>query len=183
MQVTATKILGVFLIEPKRSSDARGFFVELFHTDRYATLGLHRPFVQDNWSRSTRGVLRGLHLQNPRMQAKLVSVLRGEIFDVAVDVRVGSPTFGQYFSANISEYNGHQLFMPRGVAHGFQVISETADFIYKCDDFYSPDDEIVVRWSDPSLAIGWPLPNPILSPRDATAPLLSEIACLPRFGA
>src|SRR3972149_3398629 len=121
MQVIETKIPGVLIFEPKRFGDARGFFVETFHIDRYAAAGLRDPFVQDNWSRSRRGVLRGLHLQNPNAQGKLVSVAKGEIYDVAVDVRIGSPTFGYYVAVTLSEENGRQFFVPRGFAHGFCV--------------------------------------------------------------
>lgn len=127
--------------------------------------------------------LRGLHLQNPRAQGKLVSVISGYVLDVAVDVRVGSPTFGRHVAVEISEENGTQLFLPRGCAHGFLVLSETADFLYKCDEYYSPQDEIVVRWDDPALGIDWRISDPVLGPRDASAPLLAEIPNLPRFGA
>jgi dTDP-4-dehydrorhamnose 3,5-epimerase len=181
MRVTKCDIPGVLIIEPKRFGDSRGFFVETFRADRYLALGLSEPFVQDNWSRSSRRILRGLHLQNPNAQGKLVTVLRGEVFDVAVDVRVGSPTYGRHVSITISDDNGRQLFVPRGFAHGFQVLSETADLIYKCDSFHSPADEIVIRWNDPAVGINWPLPDAILNPRDASAPLLSEIDGLPRF--
>lgn len=128
-----------------------------------------------------RGVLRGLHLQNPNAQSKLVSVMRGTVFDVAVDVRIGSPTFGRHVGVELSEANGRQLFIPRGFAHGFAVLSDTADFFYKCDAFYSPKDELVVRWNDPVIGIDWPLTEPELAPRDAKAPLLSEVAGLPAY--
>lgn len=182
MQVIETSLPGVLIIEPKRHGDARGFFTETFRADRYAAAGLPHPFVQDNWSRSSRGVLRGLHFQNPNAQGKLIGVVRGEIYDVAVDVRQGSPTFGRHVGARLSEDNGRQFFVPRGFAHGFQVISDAADIMYKCDSFYSPADERVVRWNDPALAIEWPLSDPTLSPRDAAAPFLADVKGLPKAG-
>src|SRR6476619_4375257 len=175
MQVIETALPGALIIEPKRHGGARGFFTETFRADRYAGAGMAHPFVQDNWSRSARKVLRGLHLQNPNAQGKLIGVMRGEIYDVAVDVRRGSPTFGRHFGVRLSEENGCQFFVPRGFAHGFQVVSETADIMYKCDNLYSPADELVVRWNDPSLAIEWPIADPILSARDAQAPLLADV--------
>lgn len=182
MQAFATDIPGVMVIEPKRIGDTRGFFSETFQARRYAGLGLTHPFVQDNLSHSSRGVLRGLHLQNPTGQGKLVTALRGEILDVAVDVRIGSPTFGRHVSVKLSEENGRQVFVPRGFAHGFLVLSDTADCFYKCDNFYSHDDELIIRWDDPALAIDWQTKDPILSPRDASAPLLADVRRLPRFG-
>jgi dTDP-4-dehydrorhamnose 3,5-epimerase len=181
MQVIETAIPGVLIVEPRRHGDARGFFLETFHAERYAAAGIPGPFVQDNLSRSGRAVLRGLHLQNPNPQGKLVSVLRGHVFDVAVDLRVGSPTFGRHVAVELSEENGRQLFVPRGFAHGFQVLSERADFFYKCDAFYSPADEITVRWDDPEIGAAWPIDNPILSDRDRAAPLLTQAARLPRY--
>jgi dTDP-4-dehydrorhamnose 3,5-epimerase len=183
MQVTKTEIPGVLIITPRRIVDPRGFFSETFQAERYAALGMPHPFVQDNWSRSRRGVLRGLHLQNPRAQGKLVSVISGQVLDVAVDVRAGSPTFGRHVAVEISEDNGVQFFLPRGCAHGFVVLSETADFLYKCDEYYSPQDEIVVRWNDPALGIDWRISEPVLGARDAAAPLLADIPCLPSFDA
>jgi dTDP-4-dehydrorhamnose 3,5-epimerase len=181
MQVTKTEIPGVLLITPRRIVDARGFFAETFQAERYAAMGMPHPFVQDNWSRSRRGVLRGLHLQNPKAQGKLVSVMSGQVLDVAVDVRLGSPTFGRHVAVELSGDNGVQMFVPRGCAHGFAVLSDTADFLYKCDEYYSPADEIVVRWNDPALGIDWRIPDPVLGPRDAGAPLLADIANLPSF--
>jgi dTDP-4-dehydrorhamnose 3,5-epimerase len=133
-------------------------------------------------SRSGRGVLRGLHLQNPASQGKLVSVLRGRVLDVAVDVRVGSPNFGRHVALELSEENRRQLWVPRGFAHGFLVLSETADFFYKCDALYSPKDEITIRWDDPAIGIKWGIDNPALSPKDAVAPLLAELENLPVYG-
>jgi len=182
MNVIQTTIPGVLIIEPRVSRDQRGFFVECFRTDRYAVHGIAGPFVQDNLSRSSRGVLRGLHLQSPRMQGKLVGVLRGNVRDVAVDVRRGSPTFGQHVAVELSEENRRQLWVPRGFAHGFAVLSETADLFYKCDEFYSPSDEIAVRWDDRAIGIEWGIKSPILSTRDAVAPLLADVQTLPTYG-
>jgi dTDP-4-dehydrorhamnose 3,5-epimerase len=182
MNVIATEIPEVMIIEPKVLGDRRGFFVETFHADRYARHGIAAPFVQDNLSRSGRGVLRGLHLQNPNAQAKLVTVLRGCVSDVAVDVRRGSPTFGRHVAVELSEENRRQLFVPRGFAHGFVVLSETADVFYKCDAPYSAADEITVRWNDPTLGIPWGIDTPELSARDAAAPLLADVHVLPVYG-
>jgi dTDP-4-dehydrorhamnose 3,5-epimerase len=183
MEVTLTEIPGLLILEPKRFGDQRGFFAELFNAKRYSGLGISEPFVQDNVSRSGRGVLRGLHLQNPNTQAKLVSVMRGAVLDVAVDARLGSPTFGRHVAVELSEDNGRQFFIPRGFAHGFVVLSETADFFYKCDAFYSPKDELVVRWNDPALGIDWRLKDPSLTARDAEAPLLADVRGLPVYEA
>lgn len=181
MNVLRTQIPELLIIEPKLLGDQRGFFFEAFRADRYAIHGLSRPFVQDNISRSAHGVIRGLHLQNPRCQGKLVSVLRGHVIDVAVDVRVASPTFGQHVAVELSEENRRQFWMPRGFAHGFAVLSDVADLFYKCDEYYSPPDEITVRWNDPAIGIAWGLDNPVLSPRDANAPLLSQVHNLPVY--
>jgi dTDP-4-dehydrorhamnose 3,5-epimerase len=181
MQVIETALPGVLILEPKRFGDVRGFFVETFQVERYKSCGIDRPFVQDNLSRSAYGVLRGLHLQYPNPQAKLVSVLRGRVLDVAVDVRTGSPTFGKHVAVELSEENGRQLFVPRGFAHGFAVLSETADFFYKCDNLYSPADEIVVRWNDPAIGIDWQIADPKLSTRDGAAPRLADVDRLPRY--
>jgi dTDP-4-dehydrorhamnose 3,5-epimerase len=182
MHVVATAIPDVLIINPKLFGDQRGFFLETYQSTRYAQHGISRPFVQDNLSRSVYGVLRGLHLQNPMTQGKLVSVTRGRVLDVAVDVRVGSPHFGRHVAVELSEENRRQLWVPRGFAHGFVVLSETTDFFYKCDELYSPEDEIVVRWNDPAIGIDWGVENPQLAARDAAAPLLSEVANLPIFG-
>lgn len=182
MNVVATNIPDVLIIEPKLSGDHRGFFLETYQFQRYADAGISRPFVQDNMSRSTRGVLRGLHLQNPVAQGKLVCAIRGRVLDVAVDVRVGSPNFGRHVAVELSEGNRRQLWIPRGFAHGFVVLSETADFFYKCDNLYSPKHEISIRWDDPALGINWKIGNPSLSAKDAAAPLLAEARNLPQFG-
>jgi dTDP-4-dehydrorhamnose 3,5-epimerase len=182
MNVIFTFIPEVLIIEPKIVGDSRGFFLETYQLERYAAHGISRPFVQDNLSRSGRDVLRGLHFQNPMSQGKLVSVARGRVLDVAVDVRYGSPTFGRHVAVELDDENRRQLWVPRGFAHGFVVLSDTADFSYKCDNRYSPKDEIVVRWNDPELAIAWGIDNPSLSARDSAAPLLKDISCLPRYG-
>jgi dTDP-4-dehydrorhamnose 3,5-epimerase len=182
MNVIVTEIPEVLIIEPRLFGDQRGFFLETYQFARYADSGITRAFVQDNMSRSGYGVLRGLHLQNPKTQGKLVSVMRGRVLDVAVDVRIGSPNFGRHVAVELSEENRRQFWVPRGFAHGFAVLSETADFFYKCDDLYSPKDEIVVRWDDPAIGIKWGVENPSLSARDAAAPLLSEVTNLPIYG-
>jgi len=180
MKVIETAIPGVKVIEPTLFADARGTFLESWRRERYAEAGLPREFAQDNLSRSTQRVLRGLHLQHPNGQGKLITVLSGRVLDVAVDVRRGSPTFRRHVAIELAEYR--QLWVPSGLAHGFYVLSATADIAYKCDTPYSPQDEIAIYWNDPSLGIAWPDPEPILSPRDAAARLLDEIADLPAYG-
>jgi len=175
MKVGETSVPGVLLVEPDRFGDSRGFFQELWHERRYADAGIAGPFVQDNISLSGRGVLRGLHLQHPQGQGKLVYVLQGEVFDVAVDVRVGSPSFGQWTGAVLSADNARQLWIPEGFAHGFCVLSEAALFAYKCTDFYNRDTELAVLWNDPEIGIDWPLDDPSVSDKDAVAPPLSAI--------
>src|ERR1700760_53294 len=182
MKVIATELPEVLILEPQLFGDQRGFFLECFQAKRYAEAGISRPFVQDNMSRSGYGVLRGLHLQNPVMQGKLVSVLRGRVLDVAVDVRLGSPNFGRHVAVELSEENRRQLWVPRGFAHGFAVLSEHADFFYKCDDLYSPKDEISVIWNDPAVGIDWGVTNTSLSAKDADAPLLADASNLPTYG-
>jgi dTDP-4-dehydrorhamnose 3,5-epimerase len=181
MNVIKTAIPPVLIIEPTVIGDQRGFFCETFQADRYAAHGIAGPFVQDNLSRSGYGVLRGLHLQNPGTQGKLVTVLKGHVRDVAVDVRRGSPTFAKHVAIELSDENRRQLWVPRGFAHGFVVLSETADFFYKCDALYSPADEVVVRWNDPALGIDWGIEAPTLSVRDAAARRLAEIDNLPTY--
>jgi len=175
-------IPGVQLLTPRRFSDDRGYFQELWSTKGSPS---GAAFVQDNVSFSKKHVLRGLHLQNPGSQAKLVMVLSGAIWDVAVDVRVGSPYFGRWTAAELSEHNGHQLFVPRGFAHGFVVLSETAKVLYKCDAPYQPNSEVTVRFDDPALGIPWPDAELILAPRDRHANTLSTCQAeglLPRYG-
>lgn len=174
MKVSETALPGVLLIEPRVFTDERGFFLETWHAERYRGEGITVPFVQDNFSHSLRGVLRGLHYQLGQPQAKLVQVLQGEVYDVAVDIRRGSPTFGRWVGVRLSGENRRQLFIPVGFAHGFYVLSETADFHYKCSDFYAHAEERGVRWDDPELAITWPPGPRIVHPRDAAFPLLHE---------
>jgi dTDP-4-dehydrorhamnose 3,5-epimerase len=166
----------VLVVEPRAFGDARGYFLEAFHAARYADAGLPAAFVQDNVSLSRRGVLRGLHLQHPNAQGKLVSVLRGEVFDVAVDVRVGSPTFGRWVGEVLSGENLRQLYIPPGYAHGFVVTSDEALFAYKCTAYYDPAAELAVRWDDPAVGIRWPLDDVTLSERDRSAPALADAA-------
>ncbi len=175
MNVTATEIEGVFLIEPKVHSDARGLFFESYVRKNYADHGIDAEFVQDNHSVSRKGALRGLHFQENPGQAKLVRVGRGEVFDVAVDVRKGSPTFGRWVGARLSESNHLQMYIPAGFAHGFCVLSESALFLYKCSDYYSPQRERGVLWNDPDIGIEWPIADPILSEKDKTLPRLKDL--------
>ena len=182
MNIIDTAIPGVLIIEPKIFGDGRGFFLETFQADRYAAAGIDRPFVQDNLSRSARGTLRGLHFQNPKPQGKLVTVLRGAVRDVAVDVRIGSPTFGRHVAVDLDDDNRRQFWVPRGFAHGFIVRSDSADFFYKCDEFYSPGDEQVLHWDDPELGIDWGVDAPLLSARDRDGKSLEQLAGrLPHF--
>ncbi len=166
MKVTRCEIAGLLIIEPKVFGDARGFFMELWNEPRYREAGLARRFVQDNLSSSRRGALRGLHFQNPNSQGKLVWVIEGEVFDVAVDLRRSSPTFGRWHGLNLSAQSRLQLFVPPGFAHGFAVLSETALFAYKCTEFYSPKDELTLLWDDPDLGVRWPVSAPVLSEKD-----------------
>ncbi|MBB2895205.1 dTDP-4-dehydrorhamnose 3,5-epimerase [Pseudomonas sp. SORGH_AS199] len=176
MQVFDTAIPDVKLIEPKVFGDDRGFFLESFQAERYAQqAGITLPFVQDNHSRSARNVLRGLHFQRSKPQGKLVRVVRGEVLDVAVDIRRGSPTFGNVVAEILSEDNKRQLWIPPGLAHGFVVLSETADFEYKCTDYYDPSDEGSLIWNDPDLNIDWRVTDPILSAKDAQGLRLAEL--------
>ena len=175
MNVVETELPGVVIIEPKVFGDHRGFFMESYSYQRYAEAGITERFVQDNVSFSARGVLRGLHFQNPNPQGKLVHVLQGEVFDVAVDIRVGSPTFGKWTGVTLSADNKRQFYVPPDFAHGFVVTSDTALFAYKCTDYYSPSTDGSVRWDDPGIGIDWPVDTPQLSEKDAAAPLLSEM--------
>jgi len=175
LKCTEKSIPGVLLIEPMVFEDDRGFFLETYHEKKYPEAGIDKPFVQDNHSHSCRGTLRGLHYQLKHPQGKLVYVIRGEIFDVAVDIRRGSPTFGQWTGTILSEKNKHQLFIPEGFAHGLCVISETADVVYKCTDLYTTGDEYGILWSDPVIGIDWPVENPVLSEKDAESPRLMDV--------
>ncbi len=187
MRIVPSRIPEVVRVEPKVFGDPRGFFFELHSEQRFAEAGLvgldGKPlrFVQDNVSRSSRGVLRGLHFQKPATQTKLVSVLEGVIFDVAVDLRAGSPTFGQWISEVLGAEDHHQLLVPRGFAHGFQVVSETAIVHYKVDDFYAPAQEHGVAWDDPDLGIPWPVAEPTLSQKDRVYPRVRDLAPELRF--
>jgi len=175
MNVTETQLAGVLIIEPKVFGDSRGFFKETFQAERYREAGIEYTFVQDNYSRSQKGVLRGLHFQITKPQGKLVSCPKGAVFDVAVDIDPESRTYGQYVGVELTEENHKQLWVPPGYAHGFCVLSETADFQYKCTDYYDPSDEGGVIWNDPDVAIEWPITNPSLSSKDALLPTLAEL--------
>ncbi|MDA0843609.1 MAG: dTDP-4-dehydrorhamnose 3,5-epimerase [Bacteroidetes bacterium] len=177
MKVIETKLKDCVIIEPNVFGDERGFFLETFQAERYAAqAGIILPFVQDNHSRSARGVLRGLHFQINKPQGKLIRVVKGEVYDVAVDIRQGSPTFGQWEVIILSEENKTQLWVPPGFAHGFVVLSDTADFEYKCTDYYDPSDEGSILWNDPELNIPWPIDNPKLSEKDANAKKLADLS-------
>lgn len=184
MESRPASIEGLVIIEPSVFGDERGFFMEAYSRDRYAAAGLPQEFVQDNVSLSGRGILRGLHLQHPNGQGKLCQVLEGEVFDVAVDVRVGSPTFGRWEGVTLSSENKRQFYVPAGFAHGFCVLSERALFSYKCTDFYSAESELGVAWNDPDIGIDWPIDAPKLSVKDAKNPGLNEIPMgeLPSYG-
>lgn len=175
MNVLETDLPEVLIIEPRVFGDERGFFLETFQAERYRhTARISLPFVQDNLSRSTRGVLRGLHLQRTSPQGKLVRVARGEVFDVAADIDPNSATYGRWVGVRLSDENQRQLWIPPGYAHGFLVLSDVADFEYKCTDYYRPGDECGVRWDDPTLGIDWPLSDPILSDKDRALPTLRD---------
>ncbi len=178
MEVIETGISGVLLIKPKVWGDDRGYFVETWQKDRYVDVGVNLPFVQDNHSRSTYGVLRGLHFQKTHPQGKLVSVSMGSVFDVAVDIRFNSKTFGKWFGIELTKENQWQLWIAPGLAHGFVVTSEFAHFHYKCTDYYYPDDEGSFRWNDPTFNIIWPVKNPILSEKDKKAPFYKKTNCI-----
>ena len=173
MKVTPLDIPGALLIDPSLFRDRRGLFCETFHAQRYVEAGLNDQFVQDNFSRSVRGTLRGLHYQQPHAQGKLVMAVQGTIYDVVVDIRKGSPTYGTWQGFELSSDNFRQLYIPPGCAHGFCVTSEEAAVLYKCTDFYSPGDERGVIWNDPALRISWPVSTPLLSPKDQAYPTLA----------
>ncbi|MCF7839014.1 MAG: dTDP-4-dehydrorhamnose 3,5-epimerase [Candidatus Marinimicrobia bacterium] len=176
LRIETTSLSGVFRITPACYHDDRGFFMETFHLGRYVDAGITKPFVQDNYSHSIRNVLRGLHFQLRHPQAKLVSVLHGRIFDVAVDLRPASPTFGRWLGEELSAENRAQLYIPAGFAHGFCVLSDEADIFYKCSALYDPADDRGLRWNDPRLAITWPVADPLLSPKDAAHPTLDQLS-------
>ena len=183
MRIAATSLPGVLLVEPQAFGDERGYFMETFSASRYAESGIAGPFVQDNLSRSRRGVLRGIHFQHPYAQAKLVSVLEGEVFDVAVDLRVGSPTFGRWHAELLSAENRRQLFVPEGFGHAFAVTSDRALFSYKCTEYYHPECERTIRWDDARIGIAWPMADVELSTKDRAGLALDALShdSLPRY--
>jgi len=182
LKVLPTNLTGVVVIEPVVFRDPRGFFVETYHAERYGAAGIDASFVQDNHSRSERGTLRGLHAQQRFPQAKLVRVIEGEIWDVAVDIRLGSPTFGRHVAVTLSADDQRQIFVPIGFAHGFCVLSERAQIEYKCTNYYHVEDELHILWNDPELAIPWPVETPTLSDKDRAAPPLRLLHDrLPRY--
>jgi dTDP-4-dehydrorhamnose 3,5-epimerase len=183
MKIITTSIEGILIIEPKIFKDNRGFFMETYNQKRYNAYGINTTFVQDNLSYSLKNTLRGLHFQIKHPQSKLVQVISGEIFDVAVDLRSGSATFGKWTGIHLSDENRRQMFIPKGFAHGFCVLSEFALFYYKCSDFYAPEDEGGIIWSDPDIGIEWPVENPIISEKDNQFQKLSCITAekLPSF--
>ncbi len=182
MKFIPTKLPGMVVIEPDVHRDERGFFLESFQAKKYAAAGMALPFVQHNHSKSVKGTLRGLHAQKDHPQGKLVRVLRGEIYDVGVDVRVGSPTFGKWDGVLLSAENFKQIYVPTGFIHGFVVVSEEAEVEYKCTDFYAPSDEFGVIWNDPDIGIQWPVKAPLLSKKDGLLPRLADIKDrLPRY--
>lgn len=183
MNVIELALPGVKLITPPRFGDARGYFTELWREPTYREHVVDRAFVQTNLSSSSRGVLRGLHFQEPTPQGKLVTCLRGEIWDVAVDIRVGSLTYGQWVGETLTAENGRQLYIPEGFAHGFCVLGESALVMYQCTALYDPAGDAAVRWNDPTLAITWPIREPVVSAKDAAAPFLDAAPRLPRYPA
>ena len=174
MKIETTPLSGVLLITPTVFGDDRGFFMETYNAAKTADQGVPEVFVQDNHSRSSKGVLRGMHYQYPQWQGKLVRTIAGEIFDVAVDIRQDSPTYGQWFGAFLNDENKQQLYIPPGFAHGFCVTSDIADVAYKCTSDYQPQQDVGIRWNDPDIGIDWPIDNPLLSEKDAKAPLLKD---------
>jgi dTDP-4-dehydrorhamnose 3,5-epimerase len=175
MRFLPSELPGVIVVEPDVHHDKRGFFLETYHQRTYREGGIAGTFVQDNHSHSVQGTLRGLHAQVARPQGKLVRAVAGEMFDVAVDIRPDSPTFGRWVGARLSGENFRQLYIPPGFAHGFCVLTETVDVEYKCTDFYDPADEVSILWSDPAIGIDWPLRDPMVSPKDAAAPRLADV--------
>jgi len=184
MNIKETKLAGVLILEPKVFSDDRGYFFETWNSTRYEQAGITGPFVQDNISFSKKGVLRGLHFQYPQSQGKLIQVLSGEVVDVVVDIRAGSPTYGQWIGEVLSESNHRQIYVPPGFAHGYCVTSEAALFSYKCTDFYNPATEHGIIWNDPDIGIEWPTEQPEMSTKDAVYPGLKDLGPenLPQFG-
>lgn len=181
MKFTPTAIPDVIVVEPRVFGDHRGFFMETWEKNRFTEAGIAVDFVQDNHSRSVKNTLRGLHYQEPFGQGKLVRVVLGEVFDVAVDIRRGSPTFGKWVGEILSEENKRQLWVPPGFAHGFCVLSDAADFVYKCTEFYHPECEHTILWNDPAIGIEWPISDAILSDKDKKGTLLAETETLPLY--
>jgi dTDP-4-dehydrorhamnose 3,5-epimerase len=183
VDILQTSLPGVVVIKPKVHEDPRGFFMETYRAEILTEAGIHDNFVQDNHARSGRGVLRGLHYQLQHPQAKLCRVVAGEVFDVAVDVRLGSPTFGQWVGVTLSEQNKLQVYVPRGFAHGYVLRSDAAEFLYKCTDYYDPSDDRGVLWSDPAIGIAWDVAGPIVSVKDQQLPRLGDVPheLLPRY--
>jgi dTDP-4-dehydrorhamnose 3,5-epimerase len=177
MQRLETSLPGVWELQPKVFRDARGFFLETYHQNRFFELGIHDTFLQDNHSRSTKGTLRGLHYQLQHAQAKLCRVIEGKALDVAVDIQLGSPTFGKWTSVVLSAEKQNQIYIPTGFAHGFAALTESVQFLYKCSDFYDPSDEHGIIWNDPDLAISWGVSDPLVSEKDAQ---YSTLAAMPR---
>jgi dTDP-4-dehydrorhamnose 3,5-epimerase len=175
LQRVATSLPEVWELQPKVFRDARGFFLETYNWNRFEELGIHETFVQDNHSRSAKGTLRGLHYQLRHSQAKLCRVIEGEVLDVAVDIRLGSPTFGKWTSVLLSAEKQNQIFIPAGFAHGFAALTDSVQFLYKCSDFYAPGDEQGIIWNDPALAIPWPISDPLISEKDAKYSSLAEM--------
>jgi dTDP-4-dehydrorhamnose 3,5-epimerase len=181
LKITETNLPGVLLIEPKVFGDDRGFFMETYRADLFRNIGIDDVFVQDNHSRSARGVLRGLHYQEPNAQGKLVRCTRGAIFDVAVDIRRGSPSFGRWFGLELSDANKRMLWIPPGFAHGFCALEDGSDLVYKCTKLYDAASDNAILWNDPAIGIEWPIAEPVLSAKDANAPRLGEAATLPEY--
>jgi len=177
MQFIQTELAGVVVIEPRPFEDERGYFMETFHKQKFAAAGIDVEFVQDNHSRSRRGVLRGLHYQLAHPQGKLVRAVAGNIFDVAVDLRQSSTTFGRWYGCELSESNRRQIYIPPGFAHGFCVLGDAAEVVYKCTELYHPNDERTLLWNDRSLGIPWPVANPVVSPKDARGQKLADCDC------
>jgi len=178
MKVEQTKLEGVLLVTPQVFGDERGFFMETYNREKAVEHGLPAEFVQDNHSKSTKGVLRGLHYQSPQWQGKLIRTVQGEIYDVAVDIRAGSATFGEWVGVYLNDENKQQLYVPPGFAHGFLVTSDSAEVIYKCTTLYAPEQEAGVRWNDPDIGVKWPIDEPLLSAKDQTSQLLRDLPSL-----
>jgi dTDP-4-dehydrorhamnose 3,5-epimerase len=181
LNVIETSLPGVLILEPRVFTDERGYFMEIYHSARFRQLGIDANFVQDNHSRSARGVLRGLHYQEPNPQGKLLRCVRGALYDVAVDIRVGSPAYGKWFAVELTEENKRMLWVPPGFAHGFLALTDNSDLFYKCTALYDAESDRSILWNDPDLGIEWPIANPRLSPKDAAARRLKEARVLPTY--